>query len=331
MRYSGEVLAARGVLAGFMVVQTAGFVCPHTSLAISTPSRICVSSSTFFTSVSTVSHRGRIFAPPSTLPSAATPPRNRSGRPGRRPGGALRARRPLSRRDDYDDGLDADFDDDYFYDEDELMGGRGVPPIGGRRQRKSKVSLLPSQISKALVAGVFVLGIGTGVTVDSAINTDPRDLASRDAIDRNAPNPNICQTYGSSAMVVDQRVFVTFNPFSLHVSQADTKPGCVLRPANVVEVLQRKRNLLTQEDVETCKGGMNTWGFVGDLNDHPQLSCVYQSDDAQNEFLSNPKYGLGEDVYDDDRAAAAKKAGPQQPANGPRVMANTVKTERVDM
>lgn len=66
---------------------------------------------------------------------------------------------------------------------------------------------------------MFVLGIGTGVTVDSAINTDPRDLASRDAIDRNAPNPNICQQYGMSAMVVDQRVFVTFNPFSLHVSQ----------------------------------------------------------------------------------------------------------------
>lgn len=63
----------------------------------------------------------------------------------------------------------------------------------------------------------------------------------------------------------------------------------MLRPANVVEVLQRKRGLLTDEDVETCKGGMNTWGFVGDLNDHPQLSCVYQSDDAQNEFLSNPK------------------------------------------
>ncbi|CAM9967510.1 unnamed protein product, partial [Discosporangium mesarthrocarpum] len=72
---------------------------------------------------------------------------------------------------------------------------------------------------QALVAGVFVLGIGTGVTVDSAINTNPKDLASRDAIDRNAPNPSICQMYGSSAMVVDQRVFVTFNPFSLHVSQ----------------------------------------------------------------------------------------------------------------
>lgn len=57
----------------------------------------------------------------------------------------------------------------------------------------------------------------------------------------------------------------------------------------MVEVLQRKRGLLTDADVETCKGGMNTWGFVGDLNDQPQLSCVYQSDDAQNEFLSNPK------------------------------------------
>lgn len=82
-------------------------------------------------------------------------------------------------------------------------------------------------VFQALVAGVFVLGIGTGVTVDSAINTDPRDLASRDAIDRNAPNPNICQTYGSSAMVVDQRVFVTFNPFSLHVSQVCGGQGCV--------------------------------------------------------------------------------------------------------
>lgn len=75
-------------------------------------------------------------------------------------------------------------------------------------------------------------------------------------------------------------------------TQADTKPGCVLRSSNVVEVLQRKRGLLTNEDVETCKGGMNTWGYVGDLNDHPQLSCVYQSDDAQNEFLSNPKVSI---------------------------------------
>ena len=30
-------------------------------------------------------------------------------------------------------------------------------------------------------------------------------------------------------------------------------------------------------------------GFVGDIDSNPQISCVYQSDDAQNEFLSNPK------------------------------------------
>ena len=32
---------------------------------------------------------------------------------------------------------------------------------------------------------------------------------------------------------------------------------------------------------------------------------MFQSDDAQNEFLSDPKKGLGEDVYDDDNAKVA--------------------------
>ena len=58
-----------------------------------------------------------------------------------------------------------------------------------------------------------------GITLDSAINTNPKDLASRDAIDRNAPNPKLCATYGSSAMVLDQRVFITFNPFNVYVTQ----------------------------------------------------------------------------------------------------------------
>lgn len=153
-------------------------------------------------------------------------------------------------------------------------------------------------LNRALVAGFFVAGIGTGISIDSAINTNPRDLASRDAIDRNAPNPKLCATYGSAAMVLDQRVFVTFNPFSIFVTQADTKPGCVLRPANVVPLLQQERKLLTDADVESCKNGFNTWAFIGDINNKPQLNCVFQSDDAQNEFLSNPKVGLGEDVYD---------------------------------
>ena len=34
--------------------------------------------------------------------------------------------------------------------------------------------------NKAIFAGIFVAGIGTGITIDSAINTNPKDLASRD-------------------------------------------------------------------------------------------------------------------------------------------------------
>ncbi len=88
--------------------------------------------------------------------------------------------------------------------------------------------------------------------------------------------------------------------------------ACVLRPANAVPVLQ-DRGLINKKEVKQCKDNMsNTWAFVGDLNDYPQLSCVYRSEDAQNEFLSNPKYGIGEDIYDDDREileAAMKKGG----------------------
>eukprot|EP00569_Conticribra_weissflogii_P002038 CAMPEP_0171343974 /NCGR_PEP_ID=MMETSP0878-20121228/18361_1 /TAXON_ID=67004 /ORGANISM="Thalassiosira weissflogii, Strain CCMP1336" /LENGTH=326 /DNA_ID=CAMNT_0011847049 /DNA_START=183 /DNA_END=1163 /DNA_ORIENTATION=- len=159
---------------------------------------------------------------------------------------------------------------------------------------------LPASVSASLLAGTFILGIGTGVTVDSQINTNPRDLASRDAIDKNAPNPTLCTTYGASAMAFDQRVFVSFNPFNVYVAQADVKPACVLRPANVVPVL-KERKLLNDGEIRACKNNMNTWAFVGDLEDQPQLSCVYKSEDAQNEFLEGePKRGIGEDYLDDD-------------------------------
>ena len=136
--------------------------------------------------------------------------------------------------------------------------------------------------------------------MDSQINTNPKDLASRDAVDKNAPNPTLCTTYGASAMAFDQRVFVSFNPFNVYVAQADVKPACVLRPANIVPVL-KERKLLDDNEIRSCKMNMNTWAFVGDLNDQPQLSCVYKSEDAQNEFLeADPKRGIGEDYLDDD-------------------------------
>jgi hypothetical protein len=54
--------------------------------------------------------------------------------------------------------------------------------------------------------------------------------------------------------------------------------------------------------------------YIGDINNTPQLTCVFQSDDAQNEFLSNPKIGLGEDIYDDNRSegAGADNTGDQR-------------------
>ena len=198
----------------------------------------------------------------------------------------------------------------------ELDVGYGDVSKSKRRTRVVRAgrnNLNPRElINRAVFAGVFVAGIGTGITVDSAINTNPKDLASRDAIDKNAPNPKLCATYGSSAMVMDQRVFVTFNPFNVYVTQADTKPGCVIRPSNVVNLLQKERNLITNEDVEACKNGFNTWAFVGDINSKPQLNCVFQSDDAQNEFLSDPKLGLGEDIYDRKMISSEEKRNAQR-------------------
>ena len=218
----------------------------------------------------------------------------------------------LARRSGEDDYFDEGYEDDEYFEESYSLpkrrrrydnlgdfqedSGLELPSAFGRRNGWR----LPESVSKALLAGVFVLGVGLGVTLDSQVNTNPRDLASRDAIDEAAPNPTLCAKLGASAMAFDQRVFVSFNPFNVYVSQADVKPACVLRESNVVPVLKAK-GLINDNEVRACKMNMNTWAFVGDLDDTPQLSCVYKSQDAQNEFLSNPKYGIGEDYLDDDR------------------------------
>ena len=227
--------------------------------------------------------------------------------------------------DDYYDNED-DVDDDEYYNRRRRRRRRpsvdnlGTPPLTGSSPDDTSLSIpssfgrgdtgirMPSSVSAALLAGVFVLGIGTGVTVDSQINTNPKDLASRDAVDKNAPNPTLCTTYGASAMAFDQRVFVSFNPFNVYVAQADVKPACVLRPSNVVPVL-KERKLINDNEIRGCKMNMNTWAFVGDLNDQPQLSCVYKSEDAQNEFLEDPKRGIGEDYLDDDRDKLIRGSG----------------------
>ena len=73
----------------------------------------------------------------------------------------------------------------------------------------------------------------------------------------------------------------------MYVTQPEVKPGCVLRRSNY-NVLE-KRNLVTREETESCKKGMNTFAFVGDLQNSPEVSCVYHSEQAENQYLENPQ------------------------------------------
>lgn len=58
-------------------------------------------------------------------------------------------------------------------------------------------------------------------------------------------------------MVFDQRVFVTYNPFNLYVTQPEVKPGCILRRSNF-NVLEREK-----------------------LVDNKQVGCVWYAVSAQ--------------------------------------------------
>lgn len=148
-------------------------------------------------------------------------------------------------------------------------------------------------VNRYILAGIFVLGMGAGITVDTVLNVEPNNVASREVIDRQTPNPDVCIANGMSAMVLDQRLFISFNPFNVYVSQTEVKPGCVLRQSNW-NVLE-SRGLVSSDEVRACKRNMNTFGFVGDLRQAPEISCVYHSESAENQFLKDPsKATLGD-------------------------------------
>jgi Protein of unknown function (DUF3172) len=83
--------------------------------------------------------------------------------------------------------------------------------------------------------------------------------------------------------------------FNVYVSQPEVKPGCVLRRSNV-GVLERNK-LVTPKEVNNCKMRMNTFAFVGDLENSPEVSCVYHSEEAENQFLKNPQAAAMGDGY----------------------------------
>ncbi|MGK7946142.1 MAG: DUF3172 domain-containing protein, partial [Microcystaceae cyanobacterium] len=44
----------------------------------------------------------------------------------------------------------------------------------------------------ALIGGIFVLGIGVGIGFSSTASFSPQNVASREVIDRSAPNAELC-------------------------------------------------------------------------------------------------------------------------------------------
>lgn len=157
------------------------------------------------------------------------------------------------------------------------------------RSATSNSSGLFNSTSIAIICGVFILGIGVGIVFSSNASTDPANVASREVIDRSAPNPDICAQYGASAIVTDTRVFVTLNPFTVYVAQPSVKPGCVLRSNNWAILENRK--LINSDQVRQCKNRMNTFGYTNQLENSPQIECLYQTDSDKNRFFSQP--GLG--------------------------------------
>jgi len=149
----------------------------------------------------------------------------------------------------------------------------------------------PLDVAKiAILGSVFVVGIVIGLSLNLSSGSD--NLATVDSslqIDRKAPNPEICQQFGASAIVTDMRVFLTLNPFSVYLTQPQMQPGCVLRRTNWSVIEQQK--LVNSDQVRDCKRRMNTFAFVGPLEGKPKIDCVYQNDAAGNLFLN--KNGAG--------------------------------------
>ena len=183
--------------------------------------------------------------------------------------------------------------------EDEYEAQSGGSGRGGNRgwsnNNQQRPRLFPRELDKFLVAGAFVVGIGAGVVFDTSVDLEPSNVASREIIDRRTPSSEVCMANGASAMVFDQRVFLSLNPFNVYVAQPEVKPGCVLRRSNW-SVLEREK-VVSQEQENDCKRNLNTFAYVGDLKKSPEVSCVYHSEEAENQFMKDPsKAVLGDGV-----------------------------------
>lgn len=163
---------------------------------------------------------------------------------------------------------------------------RYQPPNNYRSNPDPPEKKNPLDVAKiAILGSVFVIGIVIGLSLNLSSGSDNiRSVDSSLQIDRKAPNPEICQQFGASAIVTDMRVFLTLNPFSVYLTQPQMQPGCVLRRTNWSVIEQQK--LVSSDQVRDCKRRMNTFGFVGPLEGKPKIDCVYQNNAAGNLFLN---------------------------------------------
>ncbi len=145
----------------------------------------------------------------------------------------------------------------------------------------------------AIISAVLIVGIGLGAFFGYSVNFSDESVASRVVIEESVANPEVCAQYGAGAIAVDLRAFVTLNPFKVFISQPLMQPGCVLRSNNWA-VLE-SRGLLDSQEMRECKRRMNTFGYIGDIeqsNSEPRIDCVYENDAARNLFLENGGRGV---------------------------------------
>jgi hypothetical protein len=117
--------------------------------------------------------------------------------------------RPPSRRSAGDDDGGWEDEDEEAADGD---GGRPPRPPGPQKDVLDSFSFRGGPLTGALVAGAFALGIGAGVAFDTVVTLDRDNVASSVMFDRSSPNSDACAAYGASAVVFDQRIFLSFNP-----------------------------------------------------------------------------------------------------------------------
>ncbi len=142
-------------------------------------------------------------------------------------------------------------------------------------------------VSLAILGAIFVVGIVVGMAFSTTASYSPKNVASREVIDRSVPDAELCQQFGAAAIVSDLRVYLTLNPFNVYVTQPTMEPGCVLRRNNWA-VLE-KRQVVSNAQVKDCKNRMNTFGFTGQIDSADRVvDCVYQNDAAGNLFLNRP-------------------------------------------